>query len=115
MALIVEAGQTSLSTRKMLVETAGFNCISAVTARQSLELAEQHSIDFILYDVDVHDLPARETIAKLRSKFPAAPVYLLTPQGWEPQELRGVSDGVFEKMRDPSEMIQAIERRFPER
>jgi len=112
--LIVEAGETSLSTRKLLIETAGFNCLSAVNGAQALKFAEQHPVDFILYDVDVHDLPIRETIGKLRQKYPTAPVFLLTPQGWEPQDLRGVSDGVFEKMRDPAEMIKEIERRFPE-
>ena len=109
--LIIEAGETSLSTRKLIVETEGYNCISAVTARQALEFAALYPIHFIIYDVDVHDLPIRDTIGKLRQKFPDAPVYLLTPQGWEPQELRGVSDGVFEKMRDPMEMIRTIGQR----
>lgn len=111
--LIIEAGETSLSTRKLVVETAGYNCLSAISAAQALEFAERHPVDFIVYDVDVHDLPIRETIGKLRQRFPKAPVYLLTPQGWEPQALRGVSDGVFEKMRDPAEMIRIIEQRVP--
>jgi DNA-binding response OmpR family regulator len=78
--LIFEAGETSLSTRKLLIETAGFNSLSAVNGAQGLKFAEQHSVDFILYDVDVHDLPIRETIGKLREKYPQAPVYLLTPR-----------------------------------
>lgn len=110
--LIIEAGETSLSTRKLIVETAGFNCLSAISAAQALELARQYPVHFIVYDVDVHDLPVRETIGKLREKFPKAPVYLLTPQAWEPQELKGISDGVFEKMRDPTEMIRTIEKRL---
>lgn len=112
--LIVEAGQTGLSTRKMLVETVGYNCISTVTADQTLQMAERHPIDFILYDVDVHDLPIKSTIAALKAKYPKVPVFLLTPQAWPPEDLRGVADGVFEKMRDPMEMIQEIERRLPE-
>lgn len=112
--LIVEAGQTGLSTRKLLVESAGYNCLSAVSCRQALHFAARHPVDFILFDVDVHDLPPRDAIQQLRRKFPDAPLYLLTPQGWEPEQLRGVSDGVFEKMRDPAEMIREIERRFPE-
>lgn len=109
---IVEAGQTGLSTRKMLVETAGYNCISAVTCEQALELAERVPIDLILFDVDVHDLPIRETVAKLKQSFPKAPVFLLTPLAWPPEELKGVGDGVFEKMSDPLEMIAEVERRL---
>ena len=112
--LIIEAGETSLSTRKLIVETAGYNCLSAISGAQGLEFAGRHPIDFVIYDIDVHDLPIPETIGKLRQKFPKAPVYLLTPQGWEPEALRGVSDGVFEKMRDPMEMIRTIEQRLLE-
>jgi len=111
-AFIIEAGQTGLSTRKMLVETVGYNCISAVSCRQALELAEKWPADIILFDTDVHDLPIRETVEKLRKKYPQAPVYLLTPQAWPPEELRDVADGVFEKMRDPVEMVKEVERRL---
>ena len=111
-AMIVEAGQTGLSTRKMLLETVGYNAISAVSCRQILELADNHTADILLFDTDVHDLPIRDTIAKLRQKLPGIPVYLLTPQAWEPEELRGVADGIFEKMRDPLEMVQEVEKRL---
>ena len=111
-AFIVEAGQTGLSTRKMLVETVGYNCISAVSCRQALALAEKSEADILLFDVDVHDLPIRETLEKLKRRYPHAPVYLLTGQGWAPDDLRDVVDGVFEKMRDPAEMVKEVERRL---
>lgn len=111
-AMIVEAGQTGLSTRKMLLETVGYNCISAVSCRQALELAENWPADIILFDIDVHDLPIPDTIKKLKQKYPEKPLYLLTPQAWEPEELRGIADGVFEKMRDPVEMVKEVEKRL---
>lgn len=111
-AMIVEAGQTGLSTRKMLLETVGYNVISAVSCRQALELAEKWPADILLFDTDVHDLPVADTINKLKQKYRGVPVYLLTAQPWAPEELRGIADGVLEKMSDPVEMVKVVEERL---
>lgn len=110
--LIVEAGQTCLSTRKMILETAGFNVLSATTARQALEMSMQHPTDAVLFDVDVHDLPLREAITRLKQERPDRPVFLLASRPWPPEELKGLVDGVFEKMDDPQNMVNALEQHF---
>ena len=55
--LIVEAGQTGLSTRKMILETAGYNVLSAVTARDALAISSQHPADAVLFDIDATTCP----------------------------------------------------------
>ena len=113
--LIVEAGETALSTRKLVVESVGFNCLSAVATRQAYELLERHSADLLIFDTSVTDVPLREAITELKRRLNGVPCYLLSSRPWAPDDAKDLVDGVFEKMRDPLEMIHELESRFPER
>ncbi len=110
--LIVEAGQTGLPTRKMILATAGFNVLSAVTARDALRMSNEHPTDAILFDIDVHDMPAPAVLAQLKQQHPERPIFLLASRPWPPDELRGLVDGVFDKMDDPRDMVSFLEQRF---
>ncbi len=113
--LIVEAGQTGLSTRKMVLETAGYNVLSTVTAEQALRFAEKYPVDVVLLDVDVHDIDGPEFIRRLRVRVPRLPVFLLASHPWPPEDLSGMVDGVFEKMEDPAAMVEQLGRHVEER
>ncbi len=110
--LIVEAGQSGLSTRKMILETAGYNVLSVLSARGALEMLRQHPIDAVLFDVDVHDLPPRDFVDTLKREHPERAVFVLANRPWPPDELRGLVEGAFDKMEDPQEMIAALDRHF---
>jgi two-component system, OmpR family, response regulator len=110
--LIVEAGQMGLSTRKMILETAGYNVLSAVTGADALAMSKQHPTDAVLFDLDVHDMPARELLARLKQERPERPIFLLASRPWPPDELKGLVDGVFDKMDDPENMVNSLELHF---
>jgi response regulator RpfG family c-di-GMP phosphodiesterase len=110
--LMIEAGQTGLSTRKMILETAGYNVLSAVTARDALAISQQHPTDAVLFDIDVHDMPAPDFVAELKRERPDRPIFLLGSRPWPPDELKSLVDGVFEKMDDPRNMVRSLEEYF---
>ncbi len=110
--LIVEAGQTGLSTRKMILETAGYNVLSAISARDALAMSQEHATAAVLFDVDVHDLSARDFVESLKRERPDRPVFVLASRPWPPEELKGVVDGVFDKMSDPQEMLATLDAHF---
>jgi response regulator RpfG family c-di-GMP phosphodiesterase len=109
--LMIEAGQTGLSTRKMILEAAGYNVLSAVTARDALAISQQHRTDAVLFDIDVHDMPAPDFVAELKRERPDRPIFLLGSP-WPPDELKSLVDGVFEKMDDPRNMVRSLEEYF---
>jgi len=113
--LIVEAGETALSTRKLVVESVGFNCLSAVATRQAYQLLDHHSADLVIFDTSVTDVPLREALTELKRRLNGVPCYLLSSRAWAPDDVKDLVDGVFEKMRDPLEMTRELETRFPER
>ncbi len=110
--LMVEAGQTGLSTRKLILESAGYNVLSADTASDALQLSAAHATDAVLFDIDVHDMAPAEFIHALKQQRRERPVFLLASRPWPPDDLRGLVDGVFDKMEDPQEMLSSLRHHF---
>lgn len=105
--LIIEAGEYALSTRKLVLETAGLNVISAVTAEQAYRLLNRCKIDVALLDTDISDEPLAD-IARRLTQEGGLDVFALTAREWEPDELRGLVRGIFQKMNDPQIMVNGV-------
>jgi len=96
----------------MILENAGYNVLSANTAGEAQDLLQQHSTDAVLFDVDVHDVPLVDFIKSLKQEQTKRPVFLLASRPWAPDELKGMVDGVFEKMDDPRQMLSFLQEHF---
>ncbi len=111
--MTVEAGETGLSTRKMVLEAAGYNVITAITAAQALKFLHTVPIRALLFSSDVDDVPQTEFLKKVKQTHPELPIIFLSPQPWAPDELRPYVDEVVEKMADPRVIVELLRRRFP--
>jgi DNA-binding NtrC family response regulator len=111
--LTVEPGETALSTRKLIVESAGFNALSAVTARQAIEIAKIHPVHAALIDVDADDLEMGELIESLRKHRPQLRVFVLSGHGWVGEHVRPHISRVFQKLSDPREFVEELTKAFP--
>jgi DNA-binding response OmpR family regulator len=107
--LIIEPGETSLSSRKLLVESAGYNALSAVGAQQGLDLLKEHKIDLAILDVECRDMPLNEFIRAARERYPKLPIFALSPDPEAPDEIKGQVQGVVERMSDPKRLVAQVE------
>lgn len=71
----MEAGETSLSTRKLVIESAGYNCLSAISAEQALQLARSYPVHAVILDSDIDDVPPTEFLDSLSTICPNIPFY----------------------------------------
>lgn len=113
--LTVEPGETALSTRKLVIESGGFNALSAVSASQALEIARQHPVQAALIDSDSNDLALGELLSSLQRLRPGIRVYILSGQGWVDEQLRPQITRVFQKLSDPREIVDELVGAFSER
>lgn len=111
--LTVEPGETALSTRKLVIESAGFNALSAVTAQQAIETAAIHPVQAALIDVDSDDLELGKLITALREHRPQLRIYVLSSHGWVDERLRPQVSRVFRKLCDPREIVEELTKAFP--
>jgi response regulator RpfG family c-di-GMP phosphodiesterase len=72
----------SLSTRKLVIETAQLNVITAYSGREALvQFARFPAVDGIVLDIEVPDIPCRELIDKLHKVRSDVPVVSVSPSG----------------------------------
>lgn len=66
---------SSISTRKLVIETAKFNVLTAYSAHEAVELLQRFpAVDGIVVDSDTHEMRCAEFIRKVKKVAPAVPV-----------------------------------------
>jgi len=83
--LVVDDEELVRDLTVLVLERAGYEVISAASARQALELVETHSIDLVVSDVVMPDLTGVELLAEMRERRPDLPVVLMTGGSPDPE------------------------------
>jgi CheY-like chemotaxis protein len=69
---------SSISTRKLVIETAKLNVITTYSASETIETLKKFpNIDGIIIDADIQGMSFEELIAQLKTLQPKAPVILI--------------------------------------
>ncbi len=69
----------SLSTRKLVIETAKLNVITAYSAKEALEMLERFmAVDGVVIDLGVNDMTAEELVKGIKRLQPKLPVIVIS-------------------------------------
>ena len=69
---------SSISTRKLVIETAKFNVLTAYSGREALIMIERFpAVDGVVLDSSVQDVKCGEIIAFIRQRQPTLPVVVI--------------------------------------
>ncbi len=81
--LMIEIEQPEgLSARKLVLETAKHNVITAYNGKMGIQLFKRFSeVDAVVVHVDVQDTPFSEVVRQIREIRPNIPVIALSPIG----------------------------------
>jgi len=72
----------SISARKLVIETAQLNVITAYSAQESIELLRRFpDVDGIVLDTEVAGIPCAKLIEKLRAVRTDIPIITVSPTG----------------------------------
>ena len=72
----------SISTRKLVLETAKFNVITAYSGREALETARRFpALDGIVMDGELEDISSDELARSIKQMLPGIPVVVICPPG----------------------------------
>lgn len=97
----------TISSRKLVIETALLNVITAYSAEEAVQtLTRFPAVDGIVLDKEVHGTTCRQLIDRLRSIRADIPVITVSPSGYDPcgGEQYHVSS------YDPQQLLEQIRR-----
>jgi CheY-like chemotaxis protein len=72
----------SISTRKLVIETAQLNVLTAYSAQEAIEMLTRFDkVDGIVLDTEIEDMDCRELIVRLREIRRNVPIVTVSPSG----------------------------------
>ena len=102
----------SISTRKLIIETAKFNVITAYSAGEALETLEQFpAVHGVVLDAGMRDMGCMELVAALRALQPQLKIVVVGRPG---QAKCGGEDHFLESF-DPRKLLALLQRLEPEK
>jgi len=100
----------SISTRKLVIESAKFNVITAYSGTEALETFERFpNVDGMVLNSTIHDVPCEQIVATIRARTPNAPIIVV--QGPGAQSCAGASHYV--DSFDPATLLELLHKLFP--
>src|SRR5581483_1979038 len=75
----------SISTRKLVIETALLNVLTAYSAEEAVQMLNRFpKVDGIVLDTEVYGLSCTQLIERLRTIRDDVPIITVSPSGYEP-------------------------------
>jgi DNA-binding response OmpR family regulator len=100
----------TISTRKLVIETAKFNVITAYSSKEGLEtLARFPNVDGVVLNAGNHDLPCVDVVAAILQRHPAVPIITTSDSGDD--DCSGAHHTV--RAFDPAALLEKLRSLFP--
>jgi CheY-like chemotaxis protein len=102
---------TGISTRKLIIETAKFNVITAYSSQEAIDTVRKFpAIDGVVTDSGMVDMPCDTLLAQIREISPDIPLVVVdTPSGTSCKLATHLLDTF-----DPARLLRLLESIFPE-
>ena len=101
----------SISTRKLVIETAKLNVITAYSGAEALEMIDRFpNVDGLVVDAGVRDIPCGELLRQIKSKYSHMPAIVIgTPSGRRCEQADHYLDSF-----DPAKLLSLLKKVIPE-
>jgi DNA-binding NtrC family response regulator len=107
--LCVENHEEYLGALKYMLETAGFEVVSATTGRQAISMLTKNSIQGVLLEYDLPDATGTAVRAEMKRVKPDVPVLLFAGIGSQTPFLLRFFDSYLRNMERPDWTFQDLD------
>lgn len=105
--LCVDDEPNSLVLRKLVLQKAGYDVITANSASQALEMLNSHQVNLVLSDQLMPGQTGTELARQIKSRWPSLPVILISGVNEIPPDA-AIADLFMSKVEGPVMMCQNI-------
>lgn len=111
--LIIDDDPSHLRIYGWIIQSAGFESVSALAGPDALDLPESQ-INLVLLDYHLNGCATAPEIAQqLRTKYQHAPIFVLSDAIMMPDDIAPFVDGFIRK-GDPARLVETVSRRLNE-
>jgi PAS domain S-box-containing protein len=108
--LVVEDNSAAALVVRELLEDEGYRILAATTPAEALAIVDagHDSLDLVLTDISLPDMPGTQLVKRIRERLPVVPVIYMSGYDRSDVEL-GPSDGYLTKPFDFDELLRVVE------
>ena len=106
--LCVDDERIGLRVRKIMLETHGFNVLTASDGRQGLAVFDQNQVDLVVLDYFMPDMNGGDVAAEIRKRRPDVPIIFLSAYFSLPPEALELANAFITKGDPPDALIEKI-------
>lgn len=110
--LIADDEPDIVETIKFLVESEGYNSLTAFDGEEALKMAKEHSPDLMILDVMMPKINGYKVsrLLKFDAKYKHIPILMLTARSQEEDKLIGKETGADEYITKPFDINEVLDR-----
>jgi CheY-like chemotaxis protein len=108
--LCVDDERIGLRVRKIMLESRGFNVLTASDGHQGLAVFEENKVDLVVLDYFMPDMNGGEVAAELRRRRPELPIIFLSAYFSLPPEALELANAFITKGDPPDALLEKIEQ-----
>ena len=105
--LCVDDEENPLTLRKLVLQRAGYEVLTASSANQALEILSSHKVDLVLSDLLMPGKTGTELAREIKTNTPSLPVILISGVNEIPPEA-SYADLFLSKVEGPMAMCEKI-------
>jgi CheY-like chemotaxis protein len=108
--LCVDDERIGLRVRKIMLESRGFNVLTASDGREGLAMFEEHPVDVVVLDYFMPDMDGGQVAAEMRRRRPDVPIIFLSAYFSLPPEALELANAFITKGDPPDALIEKIDQ-----
>lgn len=97
LVLCIDDDKKTLHARRLVLETAGYNVITASSGRIGLRLLERHPVHLVILDYRMPEMNGEAVAREIRRTHPHVPILMLSGQIDVPKHASSAVDGFVAK------------------
>ena len=113
LVLCIDDERIGLRVRKLLLEGAGYEVLTAPDGPSGLASFDAHPVEAVLLDFSMPGMDGGEVAAQMRRRKPEVPILLLSAYVGLPAEIDGLVDGYLTKADDAATLLSRLQSLLP--
>ena len=113
LVLCIDDERIGLRVRKLLLEGAGYEVLTAPDGPSGLASFDAHPVEAVLLDFSMPGMDGGEVAAQMRSRKPEVPILLLSAYVGLPAEIDVLVDGYLTKADDAGTLLARLLNLLP--